>query len=122
MLNSLRVQAKADYLGILGSIGCIIHCLITPVLVMTSTLLRNDSLRTGFLSLDYLFIAINIMAVWSASRHTSRRLARSLWLCLTLFTIGLLLEKLDARFAYLAYAASLGLVVTHVLNIRRHTH
>jgi hypothetical protein len=122
MLNSLRIQSKADYLGFLGSVGCIIHCLITPVLVMTSTLLRDESLRVGFLSLDYLFIGINILAVWSASRHTLRPLAVALWIFLTLFATGLLLEEVDARFEYLAYAASLGLVVTHLINIRRHTH
>lgn len=122
MPNSVRIKSKADYIGILGSIGCIIHCLITPILVMTSTLLQHDSLRAGFLSLDYLFIFINIIAVWSASRHTLRPLAVALWAFLALFATGLLLEELDARFEYLAYAASLGLVGTHLINIRRHTH
>ncbi|MEZ0484882.1 MerC domain-containing protein [Fibrella aquatica] len=118
MLKSLPAHSKADYIGITGSVLCIIHCLITPILVMTSTLLNHDSLRIGFLSLDYLFIAINIVAVWSATRHTSRPIRLALWSLLTLFATGLLLEDLDPRFEYMAYAASLGLVISHLANIR----
>lgn len=118
MPYSLPLRHKADYFGITGSVLCLIHCLVTPVLVMTSTLLSHESLRVGFLSLDYVFIAINIVAVWSAARHTSRAIARSLWGFLGLFTLGLLLEPTHDAFAYLAYAASLGLVGTHIANIR----
>ncbi|WP_080053974.1 MerC domain-containing protein [Spirosoma aerolatum] len=116
MVNLL--QKRDDLIGITGSILCIIHCLITPVLVMSSTLLQYDTLRASFLSLDYLFIGINVLAVWSASRHSTSTIARFLWLFLGLFATGLLLEEVHAGFEYLAYAASLGLVITHLLNIR----
>lgn len=116
MKTTLLTQ-KADYVGITGSVLCIIHCLITPILVMSSTLLNHDAIRVGFLSLDYLFIGVNMVAVWSASRHTSRRIALTLWDFLLLFAAGLLLEAAHAWFAYLAYAASLGLVITHLANI-----
>lgn len=119
-------RSKADYIGITGSVLCIIHCLITPVAVMTSTLLNHNTLRIGFLSLDYLFIGINILAVWSASRHTSWPIRIALWSFLILFAVGLLLEDISPSAEYLAYAASLGLVLTHLANIRycrtHHTH
>lgn len=118
LMKTALLRQKADYVGITGSILCIIHCLVTPLLVMTSTLLNHDTLRIGFLSLDYLFIGVNIVAVWSASRHTSRRIAIALWSFLILFATGLLLEDVHEGFAYLAYAASLGLVITHLTNIR----
>lgn len=124
LINLLR--NRADYLGITGSVLCIIHCLITPVLLMTTTLLNHNPLRIGFLSLDYLFIVVNIVAVWSASRHTSRSLRISLWSCLALFAAGLLLEDVHPGFEYLTYGASAGLVITHIGNIRycriNHTH
>lgn len=109
---------RADWMGITGSVLCIIHCLITPVAVMTSTLLQHDSLRLGFLSLDYLFIGINILAVWSATRHASHQIEMALWSLLVLFAAGLLLEEIHESFAYLAYTASIGLVISHLLNIR----
>lgn len=116
-MNLTLLRKRADYIGITGSVLCIIHCLLTPLLVMTSTLLQHDTLRVGFLSLDYLFIGINIVAVWSASRHTSTAIQAFLWGFLLLFATGLLLEEVNEGFEYLAYAASLGLVGTHLANI-----
>ena len=116
-MKTALLRQRADYIGITGSVACIIHCLFAPIVVMTSTLLNHDTLRVGFLSLDYLFIGVNIVAVRSASQHTSRRIAIALWCCLALFAAGLLLEDRHQGFSYLAYAASLGLVITHIANI-----
>ena len=104
-----------------------IHCLITPVLLMTSALLADDALRIGYLSLDYVFIGVNIVAVYFATRHAaSPAIKRSLWGFLSLFTIAILLEDVSDAFEYLGYAASLGLVVTHFFNLRlgraNHSH
>ena len=115
------VDKKADYIGIIGSILCLIHCLAAPVVVMTSAMLRDDTLRAGFLSLDYIFIAVNIVAVYFATRHYASTLVRTaLWGFLALFTVGLLLEDVSPVFEYLAYAASLGLVTSHLVNLRQH--
>ena len=115
------VDKKADYIGITGSVLCLIHCLAAPVVVMTSNLLRDDTLRTGFLSLDYVFIAINIVAVYFAARqHTSSAIRTALWSFLFLFTLGLLLENVNPLFEYIAYAASTGLAISHLINLRHH--
>lgn len=115
------VDKKADYIGITGSVLCIVHCVAAPVLVMTSSVLRNDTLRAGFLSLDYVFIAVNIVAVYFATRqHTSSAIRTALWGCLFLFAVGLLLEDVSPGFEYMAYAASTGLVIAHLFNLRNH--
>ncbi|QJD77055.1 MerC domain-containing protein [Spirosoma rhododendri] len=123
-MNQLLSRHRADYVGITGSVLCIIHCLLTPVLVMTSALLNYESLRVGFLSLDYLFIGINVIAVWSAARCATGLIRWALGGFLALFAVGLLLEGQSELFEYVAYAASAGLVVTHLINIRqgRTTH
>ncbi|WP_461098536.1 MerC domain-containing protein [Spirosoma luteolum] len=112
---------KADYIGITGSILCLIHCLVTPVLLLSSRLLQNEPLRVGYLSLDYVFIAVNIVAVYFATRHYASALVRrALWSFLTLFAISILLEDTAPLFEYLGYVASAGLVFTHLINIRQH--
>jgi succinate dehydrogenase/fumarate reductase cytochrome b subunit len=113
---------KADYVGITGSILCMIHCLAAPVLVVSSNWLKNDlTLQAGFLSLDYVFIIVNIIAVYFATRHHhSRGIRIALWSFLILFGFGLLLEEQGPVFEYIAYAASAGLVVSHLLNLRQH--
>lgn len=115
------LSRKADYIGITGSVLCIIHCLITPVLLMTTTLFQDEKLRIGYLSLDYVFIGVNIIAVYFATRHYAPSfIKKSLWGFLSLFTIALLLEDVAPAFEYLAYFASAGLVITHLINIRQH--
>lgn len=116
------VDRKADYIGIAGSVLCIIHCLAAPALVVTSSLLRTDAtLQAGFLSLDYAFIAVNIVAVYFATRHHSTSGIRAaLWGFLLLFSISLLLEDVSPVFEYVAYAASAGLVFSHLMNLRSH--
>ncbi|MEZ0539121.1 MerC domain-containing protein [Fibrella arboris] len=115
------VDKKADYIGITGSVLCLIHCLVAPVLVMTSNLFHDDTWRAGFLGLDYVFIAVNIIAVYFAARnHTSSVIRAALWSFLFLFAVGLLLEDVSPLFEYLAYAASTGLVISHLVNLRHH--
>lgn len=115
------IDKKADYVGITGSVLCMIHCIAAPVLVMTAGLFHNDTLRTGFLGLDYVFIAVNIVAVYFATRqHTSPAIRMSLWSFLALFAVALLLEGSSSTFEYVAYVASAGLVITHLINLRQH--
>lgn len=115
------VSRKADYIGITGSILCLIHCMVTPVVLLTSSLLQNSTLRIGYLSLDYVFIGINIIAVYFATRHYAHPvIKRSLWGFLALFSLSLVLEDASPIFEYIAYVASAGLVISHFLNIRQH--
>ncbi|GAB4040379.1 MerC domain-containing protein [Spirosoma gilvum] len=115
------LSRKADYIGITGSVLCIIHCMITPIMLLTTSLMQNSTLRVSYLSLDYVFIGVNIVAVYFATRHYAPPVIKwGLWSFLSLFSIALLLEETAPVFEYIAYLASAGLVITHFLNIRQH--
>ena len=115
------LSRKADYIGITGSVLCLIHCLATPVLLMTTTALRHEHLHIGYLSLDYVFIGVNIAAVYFATKDNQSTLVkRALWGFLILFAIGIACENVGPAFQLLGYAASAGLVMTHLVNIRQH--
>ncbi len=121
LMKTDLLSRKADYIGITGSVLCIIHCVVTPLLLMTTSLLHDEHLRVGFLSLDYLFIGVNIVAVYFATRQAlSLLVRRALWGFLTLFTVALLLEDVSEIFQLMGYVASAGLVMTHLINIRQH--
>ncbi len=112
---------KADYIGIAGSVLCLIHCVATPFLLVGSALTPHHHLTIGFLSLDYLFIAVNVIAVFFATRHYAPPvIKRALWGFLLLFAASLLLEHVSGVFHYVGYLASAGLVITHIINIRQH--
>jgi hypothetical protein len=119
---------KADYVGITGSVLCLIHCLATPVLLLTSAVLQqNVALLASWHSLDYVFIGINIVAVYQATRHaTVPGIRRGLWGFLALFAVALLLEDRVVGIVYVGYVASFGLIGLHLANIRscqtRHSH
>lgn len=126
-MKTEEAHNKADYVGITGSVLCLIHCMATPVLLMTSNLLKDELIRSSFLSLDYLFIGINIVAVYYATRHNGSNLIRtSLWGFLALFALAITLEDVSPIFEYTGYFASIGLVTTHLFNIRycrlQHAH
>lgn len=115
------LSRKADYIGITGSVLCLIHCMITPVLLMTTTALRHEHLHIGYLSLDYVFIGVNVAAVYFATKNNrSMPVKRALWGFLILFAIGIVFENVSEGFQLLGYAASAGLVMTHLVNIRQH--
>ena len=121
LMKTDLLSRKADYIGITGSVLCLIHCLVTPVLLMTTAVMRDEHLRIGFLSLDYVFIGVNIVAVYFATKSSvSLAIKWALWGFLALFTVAILLEGVNGVFQLAGYAASAGLVATHLLNIRQH--
>lgn len=117
-MKSSLTSHKADYIGITGSVLCLIHCLITPVLLVTSTLFKDDLIRSSYLSLDYVFIVVNIVAVYFATRNAPAQIRTALWGFLALFAVCIMLEDVSEIFEYAAYVASLGLVGSHLYNIR----
>jgi hypothetical protein len=111
---------RADYLGITGSILCIIHCLITPVLAVGSTALHGhqELLLGGVISFDYIFIAVNGAAVFFATRsHNWPALKAFLWFSFALFTTSLLLEERSTFFQVLSYVGSGLLIIGHIYNL-----
>ena len=120
MIESQKInrQGNADYVGITGSIVCIVHCIITPILAMSSSLLFKDALLEGMHLLGYLFIIINGAAVYFATRRThSARLSSFLWVAFGIFSASIALEEVNEVFHYTGYVGSFLLVVGHSLNL-----
>jgi hypothetical protein len=67
-MKASHSHGKADYIGILGSVLCIIHCLLMPALAFGSSYASHHE-HVGMLSLDYFFILINGIAVYYATRN-----------------------------------------------------
>lgn len=109
---------KADYIGILGSILCIIHCLLVPVITIGSSLEHMHTHQAGLLSLDLLFVVVNGIAVYFATKdHKSLPLRLLLWSALALFSVSILLESRLPVFTWLGYAGSALLIIGHFVNL-----
>ena len=110
-----------DYLGIAGSGLCLIHCLAMPVLFFVQNSLGRDLLKGMDLEniyLDYLFIALCFFAIFSVTKNSnSRKTIVSFWFFFLLFSISILFEEDFEYLNFVGYGASLGLIITHIINI-----
>jgi len=115
-LSTPHTHGKADYIGVAGSVLCLVHCLITPALALGSSLSVNHHTAGG--GLDYLFILVNGLAVFFATRnHRSPALRLFLWGSFALFSVSLLLEHDFAEFQLLGYVGSGLLIIGHLYNL-----
>jgi hypothetical protein len=118
MMKPTRANGKADYIGIAGSVLCILHCLIVPTLAFSSTLAHSHHADSSLISLDYFFILVNGIAVFYATRdHKSLPLRIFLWGALSLFAVSLIFEHQYQVFTWLGYIGSGLLIVGHLANI-----
>lgn len=109
---------KADYVGILGSLLCIVHCLALPVLALGTSIGHDHHAHIGFLSLDYLFILVNAIAVYFATRdHRSVLVKVLLWSALVIFGVSLVFEERHVMFQWLGYVGSALLITGHLINV-----
>lgn len=69
-------------------------------------------------ALDYLFLVVSFIAVYHAATHAAAKgVKRFLWLFWACLAVAIFFEK-DLH--WMAYVASVGLVSTHITNIRQH--
>ncbi|HEV7348956.1 MerC domain-containing protein [Telluribacter sp.] len=114
----IHTHGRADYVGIAGSLLCIVHCLLTPALALGTSLSASHHVVAGFLHLDYLFILVNGLAVFYATREHKFPVVKGLlWLAFGLFAVSLLFENQASAFVWLGYVGSGLLVVGHAINL-----
>ncbi len=122
MLKILAQQkSKSDWLGIIGSTLCALHCAFTPFAIAAFSAL--ETAKNEWAWLDYAFIGLCLWAVFHSSKHSSSPKIRvGLWAAWSVFTVGILFEDAAEGMNYVGYTGSIALVILHVLNIRYFKH
>ncbi len=111
------INRYADQLGIAGSVICIIHCMALPLLVGLLTAYTHSKTPSWEWGMDLSFILLAFIAVRMASKTTLSILRKILWSFFIVFSISVILSGILSYSHYLTYIGSLGLIVTHILNI-----
>ena len=113
MKHSL-LRLTADYGGMVNAALCIIHCAAGPVLLALwgAHLKEIGPLDIGFLLVSAVLVA---GATW---RMSSWGLRAALWGFFALFAGAMLLVEEYPAVHLVQYAASVGLIGTHLLNLR----
>jgi hypothetical protein len=112
------ITRKSDWIGILGSIACLIHCLALPALFYLFQFAMGFHQTVSGHWLEYAFVAVAMVAVaTTVKKSTSLPVKILLISSLFLFTSGILLESVLTFSAYLLHLGSLGLITGHSINI-----
>ncbi len=116
----------SDLLGASVSVACAIHCAITPLFflskpILDSTIHVEHSHGSGLWgALDWVFLALSLVAVWYTSNHTTLRFIRFLlWFFWLAFAFGIILELQGlGHLQWLIYLGSLSLTALHLVNFQ----
>jgi hypothetical protein len=108
-------HSKADVVGIIASSICIIHCVLTPFIVIVF----SEVIKEKYELLNYFFLLISLVSVVLSVKSSKDKLIKGLliyfWIQLSL---GLFFEDKNIIFSILMYFSAIGLIGTHVLNIK----
>jgi len=118
-----KIKIHSDYIGIIGSGLCVIHCLLTPIFLSLSMFLPHTEEESFFSVghlLELLFLFIAFFAVFNSSSRTPfNKVSVAFWFFFFLFAIGVLFHDDFKCLAFISYLGSFGLVVTHIINIKK---
>lgn len=122
---------KPDFMGMLASGLCAIHCAATPLFFAAQPLVHEAISEAGhhehghdhghgiWGSLDLIFVVLSLIAVYYAAKASRNTKTRAwLWGGWGVFAAGLLMEHLG-MVGWLMYVGSAILVVTHLVNFRQ---
>ncbi|MCU0445524.1 MAG: MerC domain-containing protein [Microscillaceae bacterium] len=111
------LQHRYDYLGIIGSGVCLVHCLLPTLLLLVNI----NLIETPFF--NYVFLVISFIAVFNVTYHQRQwYLTAWLWGAFGLTALGVLFEDDLPGLEYLLYISTLALIVGHIRNIRHNQH
>ena len=120
-MKGFSITRKSDWMGIASSVGCIIHCLLMPVLLSGAA---SFTAHEEYRWLDFLFLALAAVAVWFSARKTNSPIIKALLIAAWAVFAGSIIWEETLPFAsLLMYFGSVLLIVGHVLNLRQvHSH
>jgi len=116
-MRLLSLQGAADCGGVLNATLCTIHCAAGPALLAWWGT-RNPGAVAECWELAFLVLSGLLVALASRRAATSG-LRLALWGCFGVFAAAGLLAEQWPGLAAVQYAASAGLIITHLLNRRR---
>lgn len=120
MLQKIKQLSHSDFLGIVSSFVCLVHCLAFPLMLSAGYLF--SFLGSGhWHSLDYLFVGLGTIAAGiSARRSAVPAIKLAFWITIFIFSLSILLHDLWIGMVYLSVGASIMLIFLHGYHWRLH--
>ena len=119
----MRITFKnSDYLGILSSILCLIHCFITPFIYVFFAALftQNEFLSFSWKGINLIFIVISLVAVNRSTKITTSIIIKPVFWISWIFLFFVLFNE-EAKIIELpeifSYTSALILAGVHIYNL-----
>ena len=104
---------KADFIGIISSTLCLMHCIATPLLI---------AFGAGFITnpfFKYLFLIISFLSIFKATENiTSKKISLLLWISFWGFLFSTLFQEEYEWLHYSGYLFAILIIIGHILNIK----
>lgn len=116
------ISLKPDVFGAIASTLCYLHCLLTPIIFLSTSTNLNlySSTPIWWNELDFIFISISFFAIYKSNKTTSKKFMKYLlwfgWLLLFSLIIN---EKISlvSLPGYLKDISAIGLAALHIYNL-----
>ncbi len=118
MKAALQYLKQSDVMGIFVSALCIIHCVITPFIVVSLGLTSHA--HHPLFSWHGLFLILALTALFFSIKDASKSIKIILWLSFGFMALGMIFEQSGVFFKVLLYLGSIGLIIGHLKNYANH--
>jgi hypothetical protein len=106
---------KFDILGMISSGLCLVHCLAGPILLLLGYQFLEPG---GWHLLDFLFLTVSALAVYSVTRkHSMTWIKAGLWISFAILSISVFFEH-NTFLNISGWVAAGGLILFHYFNFR----
>lgn len=115
LINKLQ-KPFSDYLGIISSILCLVHCLLTPAILSFHYVFVKTT--SQYEMVEYIFLCMSFLAVFFSSKNYNSYAGKIImWLIFIVFATSIVFHNHVP--AFISYSASSGLILLHFLNLFR---
>lgn len=116
-MNKKFKYYKQDVLGVASSFICLVHCHISIFLFLFGFHFVLDEKKYGWI--NYAFLFLSFVAVHQSIQTTlSRKIRTCLMIFFSMLAFGVLFHDDLKNGEYYSIIGSIGLMITHVWNIR----
>ena len=121
-MRSLSFSINSDKIGIISSILCLFHCIITPFIFIIKACSHTCCSQSPiwWQSIDYLFLGIAFIAIFYSTRKKMKHWLRiSFWLSWSLLVVVILNESIQVLHLsnYLLYIPAFLIITLHFYNM-----
>ena len=118
----MRITLKnSDYLGIISSILCLIHCFITPFIYISfASLKQNELISFSLNGVNVIFVIVSLIAVNRSTKITTSKIIKPVFWISWIFLFFVLFNE-EAKIIELpeifSYTSALILAGVHIYNL-----